>query len=104
MLVDKKQELRAKGKGLELAGKVKGDGGRFGERAACEELCEVEGKSGDADIAVGDDMVRMSQGGLSLGDSASKQAMGEREANCEGSFDWRFQPLSIPGSSKRDFS
>jgi hypothetical protein len=54
--------LRLRGKGLELAGNVKGEGGRFGERAVCEELCEVERKSGDADDAVGDDVVTMSQG------------------------------------------
>ena len=79
--------LRPRGKGRKLAGRVKG-GGRCGERAVWGTVrYEVESKSDDAD---GDDMARMSPGGDCPGDRAMAKLL-------EGSSSlWSFMWLAIP--------
>jgi hypothetical protein len=76
-----RQNLRPKGKGRKVAGNVKGEGGRCGERGVCEELgerYEAERKSDDADC---DDIATMSQGGIEPRQTASKKHVAG--ANCE---------------------
>ena len=85
--------LRLRGKGRKLAGRVKGEGGRCDERAVYQELgnTTVESKS-DADEADGDNMATMSQGVIELWQNCYEKPAGG-VVDCEVSCDWRFQPL-----------